>query len=116
MSCSRRRAFTLVELLVVVGILAVLIAFLLLGLSRVQKSALAAKLASDYGRQAAPEYDKGPTGPPVASRPRARVKSFTADVELTPRLSVGTAEPESIYEAKFSGEIRAVQPADQAGE
>jgi hypothetical protein len=30
-----------------------------------------------------------------------------ADVTLTPRLSVGTVTPESIYEARFDGEIRA---------
>ena len=35
---------------------------------------------------------------------------------LTPRLSVGTASPESIYEARFTGKIRAVSPRPEAGE
>jgi hypothetical protein len=39
------------------------------------------------------------------------VKTFAAKVELTPRLSVGTAEPESIYEAKFSATMDASSPA-----
>jgi hypothetical protein len=37
-------------------------------------------------------------------------------VVLTPRLSVGTASPESIYEARFSGKIRAVSPRQETGE
>ena len=41
----------------------------------------------------------------------ARVFSFTAEVALTPRLSVGTAEPESIYEATFK---RRSSPAARA--
>ena len=55
-------------------------------------------------------------GQPVAPRPRARVQTFTADVTLTPRLSVGTAAPESIYEARFTGKIQAVQPQPDANE
>jgi hypothetical protein len=35
---------------------------------------------------------------------------------LTPRLSVGTAQPESIYEAQFRGEIQAVRPKDVTGD
>jgi hypothetical protein len=37
----------------------------------------------------------------------ALVRSFEADVELTPRLSVGTVEPESIYEATLSATMLA---------
>jgi prepilin-type N-terminal cleavage/methylation domain-containing protein len=116
MSHAPRRAFSLIELVIVVLILAVLIAFLLLGLSRIRKSALAMKLASE-ARPTAPEQP-GPVekSRPPAPQPRARVKTFAADVVLTPRLSVGTAEPESIYEARFSSKIQAVQPADNAGD
>src|SRR5207302_4960701 len=49
-------------------------------------------------------------------RPLARVKTFKADVVLTPRLSVGTAAPESIYEAQFTGTIEAVRPENEAGD
>jgi hypothetical protein len=49
-----------------------------------------------------------PPGPPAApAMPLAVVKSFAAKVGLTPRLSVGTAEPESIYGAKFDATLEA---------
>ena len=35
---------------------------------------------------------------------------------LTPKLSVGTASPESIYEARFEGNIRAAGPTDNGGD
>src|SRR5262249_44149841 len=57
-----------------------------------------------------------PPGAPPVTRPRAHVKTFTADVVLTPRLSVGTAAPESIYEARFTGKVEALRPGDEAGE
>src|SRR5262249_40398750 len=53
-------------------------------------------------------------GKPFPPKTRAHVKSFTAKVELTPRLSVGTATPESIYEARFTGTILAVHPGKAA--
>ncbi|HEX8524250.1 MAG TPA: hypothetical protein VF669_18490 [Tepidisphaeraceae bacterium] len=52
--------------------------------------------------------DKKPAAAPAAL-PAALVKSFTADVELTPQLSVGTAQPESIYESKFSATLIATR-------
>ena len=46
---------------------------------------------------------------------RRRVSSsFGAEVTLTPRLSVGTATPESIYEAHFEGEIEAIGAGEQS--
>ena len=39
----------------------------------------------------------------------SRVESFLADVTLTPQLSRGTAEPESIYEAKFAAKYPGVK-------
>lgn len=117
-----RRAFTLIELMVVVLILAALIAVLLPMLSRARKSAVASKMVneSQYGQAPSMAMDNmraaASAGTPVAQRPLARVQSFQADVILTPTLSVGTASPESIYAAKFSGQMIAVQPPDQAGD
>jgi hypothetical protein len=48
--------------------------------------------------------------------PQARISSFVADVTLTPRLSVGTANPESIYEVSFKGKIEAAHPGEPNGD
>ncbi|HSV15689.1 MAG TPA: hypothetical protein VLI90_15615, partial [Tepidisphaeraceae bacterium] len=56
------------------------------------------------------------TTAPAAPLPRARVQQFAADVVLTPRLSVGTADPESIYEAKFTGQIVASAADGERGD
>ncbi len=45
-------------------------------------------------------------GAPAVLPPPARVQTFTANVVLSPRLSIGTAAPESIYEARFNGRSR----------
>jgi hypothetical protein len=43
--------------------------------------------------------------------PAALVNTFSGKVLLTPRLSVGTAEPESIYDASFTATLEASAPA-----
>ncbi len=116
-----RRAFTLTELLVVVIVIAILIALLLPAVQRVREAAVAKKLANEaqYGsgpQMAQENLRQVPAGQSPVPRPRARVKSFTADVVLTPRLSVGTATAESIYEARFTGQVRALRPSDDAGD
>ncbi len=48
--------------------------------------------------------------------PRAVVKKYDAEIKLSPKLSVGTATPESIYVADFTATIEAQAPGDQQGE
>jgi len=116
MSSSSRRAFTLVELLVVIAIIGIVIALLL---PAIQTAREAARKASQKTRPADELFERGeqptPAEPPTPL-PLARVQSFSADVVLTPRLSVGTATPESIYEAEFAGQIQASCPTEKPGD
>jgi len=113
-----RRSFTLVELLVVVFIIAVIIALLLPAVQSARQSARS-KMARHMQQQAleqAVEEGRAEAVESAPTLPRAQIQSFTADVTLTPRISVGTATPESIYEARFIGKIEAFSPAADAVE
>jgi prepilin-type N-terminal cleavage/methylation domain-containing protein len=110
------RGFTLVELLVVIVIIATLIGLLLPAVQSARQAARRSSMSSDMLSEFEPESPEV-TAPEAAKElPQARVASFVADVALTPRLSVGTVTPESIYEARFIGKIKAARPTEQEGE
>src|SRR5688500_3809517 len=120
MTRMRRRCgdvgFTLVELLVVVIIMAVLVAVLLPSLSRARRAALRHKLEPEVIQSITASGQSIATTTRAPQRPAARAESFLADVTLTPQHSRGTAEPESIYEAKFAAKLTASRDEISADE
>ena len=103
------RAFTLIELMVVIAIIAALAALLLPALSSAKKRALRSSMnaASNAPATAARTESTKPVSTTTPQRPLATVKSFAATVSLKPGLSVGTAEPESIYTAQLKTKFQA---------
>jgi prepilin-type N-terminal cleavage/methylation domain-containing protein len=109
---NHHRAFTLIELLVVIAVIAIIAALLLPALSKAKQRALRISMKSAETAQAAQAQAEAARSVSAApQRPPATVKSFTASVSLKPGLSVGTAQPESIYSAQLKSEFQAFNPA-----
>src|SRR3954454_5614972 len=100
-------ALTLVELLVVIVILCVMIALLLPALSTSRRRSRMVQLMSEKKQAEMREAQAPRPAPGAPVRTAAVVSSFAGVVGLTPRLSVGTADPQSIYEATFSAHLEA---------
>jgi prepilin-type N-terminal cleavage/methylation domain-containing protein len=109
----RSQAFTLIELLFVVVIIAVLAAILLPALSAAKKKALRSSLISEEPGRRLPTVQENTKVRQEAGAPRplAAITSFAATALLKPSLSVGTAEPESIYTAQLTTKFQVFNPA-----
>ena len=109
---GKRTAFTLVELLVVIIIISVFISLLLPAVQSAREAARQSSMKGEYLHETMDNVAE--VGPQPATLSQARIRTIRADITLTPKLSAGTATPESIYEARFVGSL-SVQPPAEGG-
>lgn len=119
MTRSNHRAYTIVELLVLVVVIAGCIALILPAIQKMRQAKITSQLSgrssNAYGKDQK-FLNQNTDDAELASvpLPKARVQSFNANIELTPKLSNGTATQHAIYETRFQGTILAVRPGGES--
>ncbi len=103
----------MIELMVVIFVIAILASLLLPALSAAKKAALRRSMSSGEPSRGRTEVANLTTNG-SSRRTLATIKSFSASVSLKPGLSVGAAEPESIYTAQMKSKFDAWNPAGTA--